>query len=74
MARNLAVIVAASLPLQALLVVCADAIFFGARNSNESEFRYALGFGLALAIGMTPFWFVAGSLGSWLRGRIGPMG
>ena len=70
--RTLAIIVAASLPVLTLLVFFAYDIFVRGHGFNAGS-RYGLGFGLALAISVTPIWIVAGFLGSWLRGRVSRM-
>ena len=68
--RTLAVIVAASLPLLAWLVLCASGIFVDGYRLDEPRFRGGLGMGLALAISVIPIWILVGFLGNWLRGRI----
>jgi hypothetical protein len=66
--RTLAIIVAASLPLQTLLGSFAYYVFV--HGFNEPGSRSGLGFGFALAVSVTPIWIVVAFLGSWLRGRI----
>jgi hypothetical protein len=66
--RTLAIIVAASLPIVAMLLMGVSDIFV--HGYDALKFRRALGFGLALAVSVTPIWIVAGFLGSWIRGRI----
>ena len=68
--RTLAIIVASSIPVLAMLVFCVSSIFVQKYDFDALRFRRALGLGLALAISVTPIWIVAGFLGSWLRGRI----
>ena len=66
--RTLAIIVASSLPVVAMLVVGVSDIFV--HGFDALQFRRALGLGLALAISVTPIWIAVSFLGSWLRGRI----